>query len=175
MTKGVRVVSTGVGLGPLRSLSSACLLLLLLLFFFFSSSTMSRTGLPAAVIDNGTGFTKMGFAGNCEPSWIIPTVIATASDKQALGTASAAKTTGQKKGIADLDFYIGEEAYQYAKTYQLQNPIKHGVIENWTLMEQYWEQCIFKYLRCEPEDHYFLLVRFYFVFSYYLIYHEFVP
>lgn len=26
-------------------------------------------------------------------------------------------------------------------------------------MERYWEQTIFKYLRAEPEDHYFLLVR----------------
>lgn len=25
-------------------------------------------------------------------------------------------------------------------------------------MERFWEQCIFKYLRAEPEDHYFLLV-----------------
>lgn len=25
-------------------------------------------------------------------------------------------------------------------------------------MERYWEQSIFKYLRAEPEDHYFLLV-----------------
>jgi len=26
-------------------------------------------------------------------------------------------------------------------------------------MERYWEQCLFKYLRCEPEDHYVLLTE----------------
>ena len=26
-------------------------------------------------------------------------------------------------------------------------------------MERYWEQCIFRYLRAEPEDHYFLLTE----------------
>lgn len=26
------------------------------------------------------------------------------------------------------------------------------------MKERFWEQCIFKYLRAEPEDHYFLLV-----------------
>lgn len=26
-------------------------------------------------------------------------------------------------------------------------------------MEHYWQQCIFKYLRCDPEDHYFLLTE----------------
>eukprot|EP00961_Rhodomonas_salina_P253739 3429253-Rhodomonas_salina.1 len=25
-------------------------------------------------------------------------------------------------------------------------------------MERFWQRCIFKYLRCEPEEHYFCLV-----------------
>lgn len=33
------------------------------------------------VIDNGTGYTKMGYAGNMEPSYLIPSVIATSFDK----------------------------------------------------------------------------------------------
>ena len=37
-------------------------------------------------------------------------------------------------------------------------PIRHGIVEDWDLMERFWEQAIFKYLRSEPEDHYFLLV-----------------
>ena len=32
---------------------------------------------PTVVIDNGTGYTKMGYAGNVDPSYIIPSVIAT--------------------------------------------------------------------------------------------------
>ncbi len=35
------------------------------------------SGCPAVVIDNGTGYTKMGYAGNCEPSFIIPSLIGT--------------------------------------------------------------------------------------------------
>jgi actin-related protein 3 len=27
------------------------------------------------VIDNGTGYTKMGYSGNMEPSYIIPSII----------------------------------------------------------------------------------------------------
>ncbi len=38
-------------------------------------------------------------------------------------------------------------------------PIRHGIVEDWDLMERFMEQVIFKYLRAEPEDHYFLLVR----------------
>jgi len=114
---------------------------------------MSRSGLPAVVIDNGTGFTKMGFAGNCEPQYIVPTVIATQEGK------GAQKAATQKKGVEDLDFFIGDEALGYSKTYDMFYPVRHGQIENWTHMEYFWEQCIFKYLRCEPEDHYFLLTE----------------
>lgn len=43
-------------------------------------------------------------------------------------------------------------------TYNVTYPIRKGQIEDWDLMEKFWEQSIFKYLRCEPEDHYFFLV-----------------
>jgi len=95
----------------------------------------------------------MGFAGNCEPQYIIPTVIATQEGK---GTQKAAT---QKKGVEDLDFFIGDEALANSKTYDIFYPVRHGQVENWTHMEYFWEHCIFKYLRCEPEDHYFLLTE----------------
>jgi len=95
----------------------------------------------------------MGYAGNCEPNYIIPTVIAT-SEAKGKQTAAA-----KKKGVEDLDFYIGDEAINYSKSYDLYYPIRHGQIDNWTHMEMFWEQCIFKYLRSEPEDHYFLLTE----------------
>jgi actin-related protein 3 len=95
----------------------------------------------------------MGFAGNVEPQFIIPTAIATKEPKS--GTAAA--TPRDQTGIGDLDFHIGEEAFKYNQ-YELAYPIRHGQIDNWTHIEQYWEHCIFKYLRCEPEDHFFCLV-----------------
>jgi len=115
---------------------------------------MSKTGLPAVVIDNGTGYTKMGFAGNVEPQYIIPTTIATQE-----GKGSQQKAASQKKGVEDLDFFIGDEALANNKTYDIFYPVRHGQIENWTHMEYFWEHCIFKYLRCEPEDHFFLLTE----------------
>lgn len=120
---------------------------------------MSASGLPAVVIDNGTGYTKMGFAGNCEPQYIIPSVIA-ANDLKAAGTGKS-KASSAKTGVEDLDFHIGDAALsdKIRTTYQVYYPVRHGQVENWTLMERLWEQCIFKYLRAEPEDHYFLLTE----------------
>ncbi|KAJ2241449.1 Arp2/3 complex subunit, actin nucleation center, partial [Coemansia sp. RSA 454] len=96
-------------------------------------------------------YTKMGFAGNTDPQFVIPTAIGLPNQSR-YGIAS-------KRGIEDLDFYIGDEAVSNSKTYGLNYPIRHGQIDNWDHMERYWEQSIFKYMRCEPEDHYFLLTE----------------
>jgi len=38
-------------------------------------------------------------------------------------------------------------------------PIRHGLIDNWTNIEKFWQMSIFKHMRSEPEDHYFLLTE----------------
>ena len=68
---------------------------------------MSRTGLPAVVIDNGTGYTKMGFAGNVDPQYIIPSIIATPVEKSSVGTGQSQRSRTAPRGIEDLDFFIG--------------------------------------------------------------------
>jgi actin-related protein 3 len=101
----------------------------------------------------------MGYSGNWEPSYVIPSVIATNEAAQKQTAAAAAGKGAQKKGIEDLDFFIGDEVAPVIKTYSSKNPIKEGQIDDWTLMERYWQHCIFRYLRCEPEDHYFLMTE----------------
>lgn len=103
---------------------------------------------PAVVMDNGTGLSKLGFAGNDAPSFVIPTAIATNED-----SARGRRTSPS--------YVIGDEALARAdgQNYALSYPIRHGQIENWDQMERFWESSIFKYLRCEPEDHRFLLTE----------------
>jgi actin-related protein 3 len=110
--------------------------------------------MPAVVIDTGTGYTKMGFAGNTEPQYILPSCIAI-KESAKVGD-QAIRRLG--KGVEDLDFFIGDEALD-ASTYAVKWPIRHGIVEDWDLMERFMEQAIFKYLRAEPEDHYFLLTE----------------
>ncbi len=75
----------------------------------------------------------MGFSGNNDPSFIIPTEIATNPSKPMAG----------KRGIEDLDYFIGDEAKQKV-TYSLQSPVKQGQVENWDLMEKYLQSSIFE-------------------------------
>ncbi|KAI9311913.1 actin family [Dichotomocladium elegans] len=117
------------------------------------------TNLPVVVMDNGTG-------GNFEPSFVFSTAIATretpsSSGKPGLPSKPSflSSNLASKRGIEDLDFYIGDEAIAQSKTMALNYPIRHGQISNWDHMERFWEQSIFKYLRCEPEDHHFLLAN----------------
>ncbi|TIB73687.1 Actin/actin-like protein [Wallemia mellicola] len=110
------------------------------------------------VIDNGTGWTKMG---------VFPTVMGLPHSQSAAGSsgpgrpsaASKPSHLASKRGIDDLDFYIGDEAIQNSKSYGLNYPIRHGQIDNWDLMERFWEKSIFQYLRAEPEDHHVLLTE----------------
>ena len=62
--------------------------------------------LPAVVIDCGTGYTKMGYAGNAHPSYVIPTQIA---------TPARAAGRPQPGGVEDLDFFIGIRAAAAAR------------------------------------------------------------
>jgi len=111
--------------------------------------------LPACVIDVGTGYTKMGYAGNKEPQFIIPSAIAV-KETAKVGDEAQRRLT---RGVEDLDFFIGDEAMEQKTPYAVKYPVRHGLVEDWDLMERYLEQCIFKYLRAEPEDHYFLLTE----------------
>jgi actin-related protein 3 len=120
-----------------------------------------------------------GFAGNDNPSFVFPTAIATkggvggaggtGSGRPAVankpsyltGGAGPSSNLAAKRGTEDLDFFIGDEAVAAAAGpgYGINYPIRHGQIENWDHMERFWSNSIFKYLRVEPEDHYFLLTE----------------
>lgn len=106
---------------------------------------------PPCVIDCGTGYTKMGYAGNYEPNYIVPSVIATSTPPK----------PGQKVKdyIQDLDFFIGEKAVDCPNDYNKDYPIRHGIVANWDNMEKYWQRCIYEYLRCDPEEHYMVLTE----------------
>lgn len=109
---------------------------------------------PALVIDNGTGFTKMGFSGNLDPTVITPSVIATAGDDTDLNV-----TGRPDAGALSSPIFIGEEAHKNSKTHTLSYLMRGGMIDNWEQMEKFWHISMFQYLRADPEDHYVVLTE----------------
>ena len=107
----------------------------------------------AVVIDNGTGFTKMGYAGNLDPDFVIPTAIADLDKKSTLSVSNKND---------EYNYYIGEQAINQAKQskhHTLTYPMQDGIIESWDLMEKYWHQSLYHYLKCDPQEHYFVLTE----------------
>ena len=114
---------------------------------------MLDTQYRAVVIDNGTGFTKMGYAGNLDPDFVFPTAIAELAKK---GTLSVSTKNDE------FNYYIGDEAIRVtsdSKNHTLIYPMKDGIIESWELMEKYWHQSIYNYMKCDPQEHYFVLTE----------------
>uniref|UniRef100_A0A8C0YRS8 Actin related protein 3B n=1 Tax=Canis lupus familiaris TaxID=9615 RepID=A0A8C0YRS8_CANLF len=62
--------------------------------------------LPPCVVDCGTGYTKLGYAGNTEPQFIIPSCIAIRESAKVVDQAQRRVL----RGVDDLDFFIGDEA-----------------------------------------------------------------
>ena len=102
---------------------------------------------PAVIIDNGSGFTKAGFAGGAAPQVIIPTAI----DKKVKGESG--------NPLADLNFKLNTGKNSTAYDIKTHYPMKHGVVEDWDSMEQLWQRCYYEKLRCNPEDHYLVLTE----------------
>ena len=77
-------------------------------------------------LHSGTGYSKLGFAGNDSPSFVFPTAIATkgpaggaggsgsgrpaVANKPTFLTGGAGGHLSGKRGTEDLDFFIGDEA-----------------------------------------------------------------
>ncbi|KAM0683294.1 Arp2/3 complex subunit [Mitosporidium daphniae] len=108
----------------------------------------------------------MGYAGNSAPQVIIPTVMASkgmgSNSSSSLAAFSASASSAKSTfGSIDQDFPIGNAATELAKSreYSLLYPIRHGQICDWDLMERFWQSSIFDCLKCEPEDHLFLLTE----------------
>ncbi|KAK2953048.1 putative Actin B [Blattamonas nauphoetae] len=103
--------------------------------------------IESAIFDVGTGYTKMGLSSNPSPQYIIPTVL---GERNNTITHSPIM---KNQGLADLDFFIGDEAIENQKTCQLTRFMDNGIVTDWEKMEKFYEQCYFRYLRINSEEH----------------------
>ncbi|KAF1492697.1 Actin-related protein 3B, partial [Eudyptula minor novaehollandiae] len=100
-------------------------------------------------------YTKLGYAGNTEPQFIIPSCELPIKLSTKVQVVSALFTLS-----GTVDSLILKKVVPIRKCFFLGCwPIRHGIVEDWDLMERFMEQVIFKYLRAEPEDHYFLMTE----------------
>ena len=101
------------------------------------------------VVDNGTGITKNGYAGEDQPRSVFPTLI------------GYPKFTSIMSDVEHYtrEYYIGEEALQLRGVLRLSYPIGHGIVEDWGAMEKIWHYTFYTDLRIDPAEHPVLLTE----------------
>jgi len=103
----------------------------------------------AIVLDNGTGISKNGYAGEDQPRSVFPTV---------LGRPKYGNIMPEVKDYA-REWYIGQEAMELKGVMLLQFPISHGQITDWPAMERIWHYTFYSDLRVDPSEHPVLLTE----------------
>ncbi|MGQ4833456.1 MAG: actin, cytoplasmic 2 [Candidatus Asgardarchaeia archaeon] len=103
----------------------------------------------AIVIDNGTGFTKNGFAGEDNPRSVWPTLI------------GVPKYTAIMSDVDHYqrEYYIGKEAMSIRGVLKLIYPIEHGIIKDWDAMTRIWHYTFFNDLKVDPTQYPVLLTE----------------
>ena len=99
---------------------------------------------PQIIIDNGSGYSKVGLNGEEEPRYFFPSCV------------------GYPKYLSHMpngrNFYVGSDALAKRGILNLNYPINHGVVDNWGDMEKIWDYS-FVNLHRAPEEHNIMLTE----------------
>ncbi|CAK55884.1 unnamed protein product (macronuclear) [Paramecium tetraurelia] len=87
---------------------------------------------PAVVIDNGSGYCKIGIAGDDAPTSCFPAIV------------------GRSK--QNDEYYVGEEAQAKRGVLAIKEPIQNGIINSWDDIEIIWHHAFYNELCMSPED-----------------------
>jgi actin-related protein len=102
---------------------------------------------PHIILDNGSGYTKAGFAGDDAPIAVFPCIVGKAKNK------------GIMVGTESKDYYVGSQADEKRGVLTLSYPIEHGIVSDWDDMEKIWHHTFVNELRVNPDEHNVLLTE----------------
>jgi len=105
----------------------------------FSGKYLMNRGKPL-IVDNGSLFSKIGFAGNAYPNIILPTIIGYPINSWILDEIKD----------SNIECYIGHEALKLKNEVKSTYPIEYGWIRNWEDMEKIWNYIFNNILKIDP-------------------------
>jgi actin-related protein 2 len=95
------------------------------------------------IMDNGSGYLKVGFAGDQFPRCTVPSII---------GTPELSSGGGDIGGIKLKDIMYGDEANPYRAMLKIEHPIAEGTVKNWETFEGLWNYTFESKLNCDMSD-----------------------
>jgi len=113
--------------------------------------TYDDGGYRPVVCDNGTGFTKAGFAGSNFPKVVIPAMVG-----RPLLRYEEDQSTIQ--GIHIKDIMCGQDVADLRNMLEINYPVENGIIRDWDDMYHLWDHT-FKELEIDPSNHKILLTE----------------
>ncbi len=109
---------------------------------------MSSNPKTTIVIDNGTLFSKIGFAGEDQPRAIIQTLPRSPIKiKPSHSQETLIKSKSPSKPIYEKGLLEGI------------SPIERGIIKDWDAIERFWEYCFYKVLKINPSKYSVILTN----------------
>ncbi|KAG0204016.1 Arp2/3 complex subunit, actin nucleation center [Mortierella sp. GBA30] len=94
------------------------------------------------VVDNGTGFVKVGYAGSNFPEFVFPSVVGRP-------ILRAEESIGN---VQVRDIMVGDEAAELRSILQMSYPMENGIVKNWTDMRHLWDYTFHEKLKIDPHE-----------------------
>lgn len=104
----------------------------------------------ASVLDGGTGFIKVGYAGQDAPEFVFPSIV---------GQPTLRIEELRNNDLVIKDVMCGDEAEAAQSMLDIHYPMANGVIKDWGLMEALWSYTFYEKLRVNTEGRRILLTE----------------
>jgi len=108
--------------------------------------------MPCVVCDNGTGFVKVGYAGENFPRSIFPSMV---------GRPILRAEEAVAEGVELKEIMVGDEAAApgVRPSLDCHYPAEEGIVKNWEDMLHLWNYTFYEKLGIEPSEHKILLTE----------------
>lgn len=108
------------------------------------------------VLDQGTGFVKIGRGGTNFPDHTFPSIVGRPILR---AEERADETASQLNGIEMKDIMCGDEASAVRSLLQISYPMENGIIKNWEDMEHLWDYSFYDRMKIDTRGRKVLLTE----------------